>query len=194
MGPCRLIGEEKAGAFQHIIDTDVTPAQVIRIAFGCGADHAVVDDQLVVLNQNFSGEATVGRVVSKQIGQVVNIDQIIDAHHFHVGVGDGLTKGKPTDSAKPVDPDANGHDQPSTFQSGYRARARDCSHPFWGRPQMKRISSRLMTCRPRRQSDRATRLRLCVSTTSVVSPGALGVHRRQPAPRRSEAVPGVRCR
>ena len=63
MGPCRLIGEEKAGAFQHIIDTDVTPAQVIRIAFGCGADHAVIDDQLAVLNQNFSGEATVGRVV-----------------------------------------------------------------------------------------------------------------------------------
>ena len=109
VGAGGLVGEKKARALQHVVHTDVAPVEVVGIALGADADAVAVHHQLAVFDPHVTAEAAMGGIVAQHVAHVVNVDQIVDAHHFHIAEGAGAAEGKPADATKTVDADANGH-------------------------------------------------------------------------------------
>ena len=109
VGAGGFIGEEKAGALEHVIHTNGAPVEVGRIPFGADADAVSIHHQLTVLHPHIPAEAPVGGVVAKHVADVINVDQIVDAHHLHIAQGAGAAEGQAADATEPVNPDANGH-------------------------------------------------------------------------------------
>ena len=50
-----------------------------------------------------------GGVITEHVGQVVDLDQVVDTNDFHVRQGHGTAEGKAADAAETVNADANGH-------------------------------------------------------------------------------------
>ncbi len=79
-----LGGQEQAGGLDHHVGADLVPLQVCRIALGGQADALAVDDEGAVLDGDLALEAAVDRVVLEQVGQVVRLEQVVDADHLDV--------------------------------------------------------------------------------------------------------------
>ena len=60
------IGKETRG-LQHEIDPELTPGQIGRIALGQNADSLAIDDQIVAIGLDLTGETAVCRVVFEQV-------------------------------------------------------------------------------------------------------------------------------
>ena len=109
MGAGGAVGEEKACAFKHVVGANLAPLEVVWISLGADADHLAVHHQLAVLNGHLTLEAAVGGVITEHVGQVVDLDQVVDSNDFHVHQGHGTAEGKAADAAETVNADANGH-------------------------------------------------------------------------------------
>src|SRR3989338_743377 len=76
--------QEQAGGFDHHVGADFVPLQVGGVALLRQADLLAVHDQGVALDRDFALEAAVHAVVLEHIGQVVGLEQVVDAHDFDV--------------------------------------------------------------------------------------------------------------
>ena len=68
----------------HHVGADVAPLQVGRIALGGQADLLAVDDHGVAVDGDVAVEIAVHRVVLQHVGQVVGIEQVVDADDFDI--------------------------------------------------------------------------------------------------------------
>ena len=50
-----------------------------------------------------------GGVVFEHVGDVINVDEIVDRHNLHVGQGAGPAKDQPANATKSVNADFDGH-------------------------------------------------------------------------------------
>jgi len=111
-----LFGEEEAGAFDDQIGTDVGPGQVGRIALGGQADGLAIDDQVIAVDGHVAIEVTVHGIVLQHVGQVIGVQQVVDADHFDVReiLGDGA-ESHAADAAKTIDTDFQSHIHSPSF-------------------------------------------------------------------------------
>ena len=105
-----LFGQEKAGALDDQIGADLVPLQVGRIALGGQADPLAVDDHGVAVDGDVALEVTVHRVVLQHVGQVVRVQQVIDADDFDTReILRNSAESHTTDTAKPIDANFDSH-------------------------------------------------------------------------------------
>src|SRR3990167_2555493 len=76
--------QEQAGGLNHDVGTDFVPPQVRGVTLLRQADLLAVHDQGVALDRDFALEAAVHAVVLEHKGQVVGLEQVVDAHDFDV--------------------------------------------------------------------------------------------------------------
>jgi hypothetical protein len=77
--------QEQAGGFDHDVGADLAPLQVGRVALLRQADLLAVDDERVAVHRHVALEAAVHAVVLQHVGQVVGLEQVVDADDFDVG-------------------------------------------------------------------------------------------------------------
>ena len=98
-----VLAGEHAGAFQHQVDAEVGPRQVRRVAFGERRDPPAVDQQCPVRGGDRTRVAAVDGVVFEEVGQVVDVGDVVDRDEVEpVGVQQDLQR-RPADAAQPVD-------------------------------------------------------------------------------------------
>jgi hypothetical protein len=92
------------------VGTDVAPLQRRRVALGAQSDAPAVDDQRRAVDRDLALEAAVHAVVLQHVGQVVGLEQVVDADDLDVGeVLHGGTEDHAPDAAEAVDADADAH-------------------------------------------------------------------------------------
>ncbi|MPN08061.1 hypothetical protein SDC9_155337 [bioreactor metagenome] len=101
-----FLGEEEAGRLDHQIDAEFAPVQPGRVTFGAEPDAPAIDQQVLAIDDDLAAEAAMHRVVFEQIGEVVGVEQVVDADHLETGklvfLGDGA-QGHASDTAEAVD-------------------------------------------------------------------------------------------
>ena len=105
-----FLGQEEAGAFDDDVGADFVPLQVGGILLGGQADLLAVDDQVVAFDGDVAVEAAMHGVVLQHVGQVVGLEQVVDADDFDVGeiLGDGA-ECHAADAAETVDANFDSH-------------------------------------------------------------------------------------
>ena len=96
--------EKEAGGFDHDIRADFVPFQLGWIAHLREADFFAVDHQVVAVHRDVALEFTVHGIVLQRVGQVIRLQQIVDADDFDVGkILRCGAKHHASDAAKTVD-------------------------------------------------------------------------------------------
>ena len=70
--------------FDHDVGADLAPLQLGRVLHGGQADALAVDDQRVAVDRDVALEAAVHAVVLQHVGQVVGLEQVVDADDLDV--------------------------------------------------------------------------------------------------------------
>ena len=130
MGPGPLVVQEQTGGFEHHVGTDIAPTQGGWIALGGDTDAAAIHHQGTVIDGHLSGEAAVGGVVAKHISDVIDIDQVVDAHHFDVIATAGDAEDQTADASEPIDANPDGHLRVSRVRPRFSASHGSC-HRTW---------------------------------------------------------------
>src|SRR5690606_38700350 len=101
----RFLGQEQAGGLDHHVRADLAPLQVGRVALLGQADAVAVDDQEVAIDGHVGVEAAVHGVVAQHVGQVVRLEQVVDADDLDVlaEVEDGRAEHVAADAAEAID-------------------------------------------------------------------------------------------
>jgi hypothetical protein len=98
-----VLGFEDTGAFQHQVDAEVGPRQVRRVAFREHRDPPTVDYQRPVRGGDRTVVAPVDGVVFEEVGQVVDVGDVVDRNEIEpVGIQQDL-QCRPADAAQSVD-------------------------------------------------------------------------------------------
>src|SRR4029077_1863476 len=79
----RLAGEEP-GALEHVLDADVAPGELGRVALGAHADAVAVHHHVVAVDLDLAVEAAVHRVVARQVGVGLRVAQVIERDDLHL--------------------------------------------------------------------------------------------------------------
>src|SRR5690606_21726948 len=97
---------------------------LIWIALGGQADALAVDDEGAVLDGDLALEAAVDRVVLEQVGQVVRLEQVVDADHLDVvtEVLHRRAQDVAPDAPETVDANLDRHFLPGSWRSVGKAR------------------------------------------------------------------------
>ena len=107
-----LLGGEDAGAFQHDVDAEIAPGQVLRVALGEHLERvSAFDVDGVALHLDGLRETAMHRVVAHQVGVGLDRAEIVDRDDVDVlapGFIDGAND-VAADAAKSVDGDFYGH-------------------------------------------------------------------------------------
>ena len=77
--------QEQAGGLDHHLGTNIGPFQIGRIALLGQTDFFTVDAQGVARHTHLAFEAAVHAVVLQHVGQVVRLEQVVDANDLDVG-------------------------------------------------------------------------------------------------------------
>src|SRR5690606_26146171 len=102
--PLRLIPvPENAGRFHDILDTQLSPGQILRILLSKYPDLLAVDNNTVAVDAHFALELAVHRIILQQMGQCRSVSQVVDGHKFEIGVVDPSSEDQPADTAKTID-------------------------------------------------------------------------------------------
>ncbi len=79
----RFIGiSEKAGRFDHQVDTIIAPGDEGRITLRENLDSAPINDDRVSSGLDFAGETAIGGVIFEQVSVGRGISQVIDGYDF----------------------------------------------------------------------------------------------------------------
>ena len=105
-----LLGQEETGTFDDDVGADFIPLQVGRVLLGRQANLLAIDDQGVAIDGDVALEIAMHGVVLQHVGQIVGLQQVVDADHFDPGeiLGDGA-KRHATDAAETVDANFDSH-------------------------------------------------------------------------------------
>ena len=105
-----FIGEEEAGALQHVVGSHRSPVEIVGIALSGDANGLAIHHQLAVLHTHITLEAPMGGVVAEHVSQILHIDEVVDTHDLRQD--DGTAEGEATNPAKAVNTDADAHRRP----------------------------------------------------------------------------------
>ena len=105
--------------FDHDLDAQVLPRELGRILLGQHFDRLAVDDQIAFLGLDRAVEFSVGRIVFEQVRIGVDVEQVVDRHHFEVlgGAFNHRLEHLPADPAKSVDANFCCHGIPPKSES-----------------------------------------------------------------------------
>ena len=81
---CACFVQEQAGGFNHHVSANVAPLQCGRVTLLGEANFFAIDDQRIAFNRNLALEAAMHRVVLKHVGQVLRLQQIVDADDLNI--------------------------------------------------------------------------------------------------------------
>ena len=100
----RFLGQEEARGFDDDVGADVVPLELGRI-LDCGqADFPAVDDKRAALDGDGALEASVHGIVLETVGEVVGLEQVVNADHFDVGkIAHRGAKHHAADAAESID-------------------------------------------------------------------------------------------
>ena len=102
--------QKEARGFEHDVGADLVPFERCRVALLRQADLVAVDDERVALDRDLALEAAVHRVVLQHVGQVLGLEQVVDADDLDVRkVLHGGAQDIATDAAEAVDTELDGH-------------------------------------------------------------------------------------
>jgi hypothetical protein len=104
-----VLVEEDAGRLDHRGGAHRAPGELRRIGLGGAADGLAVDDELTVLDLDRALEATVDGVVLQHVGEVVDLEQIVDRDDVDVTALDGGAEDHASDAAEAIDTDLDRH-------------------------------------------------------------------------------------
>ena len=104
-----VIGEEEAGGFEHRVHFHLIPAQVDRTALGADADRLAVHHQGAVVDLHRALKAAVGGIVTQHVGDVIDIDQVVDRHHLDALLAHGAAEDQAADAAESINADPDRH-------------------------------------------------------------------------------------
>jgi hypothetical protein len=106
-----FLGQEQARGLDHHVGADLAPLQLGGVLHRGQADLLAVDDQRVAVDRDLAVEAAVHRVVLEHVGQVVGLEQVVDADDLDVlEVADRCAEHHAADAAETVDADLDGHE------------------------------------------------------------------------------------
>ena len=106
----RCFVEEQTGGINHDVSANRIPLQRSRIALLAQTNSLAIHHQLTVVYGDLSFEASMHAVVGEHVGQVVGLEQIIDADHLNVvEILYRGTEHHATNAAKAVDADFDSH-------------------------------------------------------------------------------------
>jgi hypothetical protein len=106
----RLV-EKQTGGFDDDVGTDFIPFQFSRVLDRSQADFFAVHHQCGARDRYLALEFAVHRVVAQHVGEVVRLQQVVDADDFDIGkILHRCAKYHATDTPEPVDADLDCHD------------------------------------------------------------------------------------
>src|SRR5690606_33612056 len=94
---------ERAGALEHHVDTELAPRELRRIARAERPQPSARDTELAVLHGDGLRITAVHRVETKQVGQVLRVDEVVDRDELEPGLVDEQLQNRTADPAQPVD-------------------------------------------------------------------------------------------
>src|SRR5690606_35794069 len=94
---------ERAGAFEHHVDTQLSPRELRRIAGAQRLELPPGNVELAVVDRHRLLIAAVDGVEAQQVGQVLGVDEIVDRDELEPGLLDQQLEDDPADSSEPVD-------------------------------------------------------------------------------------------
>jgi hypothetical protein len=107
-----FLGQEQAGGVDHQVGADFVPLQFGGILDGRQADLLAIDHQVVAFDGNVALEVAMHRVVLQHVGEIVRLQQVVDADDLDVRelgfLGDG-TKHHATDATETIDANFDSH-------------------------------------------------------------------------------------
>src|SRR5690606_23156022 len=106
-----FLGQEQAGRLDDDVGADFVPLQLGRVLHGGQADGFAIDNQGVAVHRDLALEAAVHRVVLQHVGQVIGLQQVVDADDLDViEILDGGTEHHAANATEAVDTDLDSHD------------------------------------------------------------------------------------
>ena len=130
-----LVGEEEAGGLDDDVGADFIPLEVGGVLLGGQADLVAIDDEGGAFDLDVVVEAAVDGVVLQHVGEVIGIEQVVDADDFDVlEVLDCGAEDHTADAAKPIDANFDGHFCYSlSFPGGLPSPLRGTPPNEWGK-------------------------------------------------------------
>ena len=125
VGAGQWIRQEEARALQHGVNANGIPLQVAWIALRRDPDDLSIHHQLSVLDLDLTLETAMGGVVAKQIGQVIDINQVIDASNLNAWSHHRPPEGQASDATKTIDANPDGQGSRPNASPQYSACSRD---------------------------------------------------------------------
>lgn len=105
-----LVGKEEAGGLNDDIGTHFAPLEVGGILLGGEANLLAIDDEGGTFHRDVVVEAAVDGVVLQHIGEVVGVEEVVDADDLDVlEVFDRGAEDHAANAAEPVDANFDGH-------------------------------------------------------------------------------------
>ena len=104
-----LAPREGAGAFEHELDAEILPRQRQGVAHAQRMQPATGDRQVASLDEHGLRIAPVHRVEAKQIGEVIDVGQVVHGNQLECRLIQGELQGRASDSSKAVDGDSDAH-------------------------------------------------------------------------------------
>jgi hypothetical protein len=125
LGACGV--EEDACRLDHNVYAHITPLEACGVRLGGRADFLPVDNENTILDRNVALEASVNGVVLQHVGEVVDVEQIVDRHNLNVFALCCGTENHASNATETVNANLDHLDCfPSFFAGG------ELSPRFWG--------------------------------------------------------------
>src|SRR5262249_42896081 len=128
---------EQARALEHVLDAEIAPRELLRVALGEHLDAIAVHDHRVAVDLHFAGELAMRGVIFREVHVGLGIAKIVERHDLHFAVALRLvkrTQDVAPNAAITVDADLDCHDlYPLSFSSSPIWRAiLSVVKPKWG--------------------------------------------------------------
>ena len=100
---------ERAGALEHELDAELLPRQFQRVAIPQRPQLAAGDDEMASFDDHGFRVAAVHGVEAKQVGEVLDVDQVVDGDQLELRLVDDQLQDRTSDSSQTVDGDLGAH-------------------------------------------------------------------------------------
>ena len=104
-----LAPRERPGALEHELDAQLLPGEIQRVAAAQRPQLAAGDDQVVSVDRHGLRVPPVHRVEAKQVGEVLDVDQVVDGDQLERRLVDHQLQDRASDSSQTVDGDSGAH-------------------------------------------------------------------------------------
>ena len=108
---------ETPGGFDHILDPQVSPGEVLGVFLRQDLDRLAADQEVIFFGFDRHRKLAVHRIVLQQMGQRPGIGQIVDRHELQLGIAEGGPEDIAPDPAEAVYSDTYRHRGPTVKEN-----------------------------------------------------------------------------